>query len=196
MIADIALIRWVMSQDTYKNDQIVDQEILKKLDNGFRRLTWARKQANPSLLKRFLTRSAFHVLKYRKTTSNITLYDIAKSGFEHLDSNIGVYALDGDCYTVFKPLLHSIVCTIHQVNPTVNHPAESAWADIDHIETSVDTEGIYIDKICMTVSRSIQKYPFLPHMDAKQFDHIEKDGTWPIYSVHLCFLKIKIAAVC
>ena len=91
------------SQDHYKNESlIVDQETLKKLDNGFRRLTWARRQQSQSLLKRFLTRSIFRVLKHRLTPSGVSLADIAKSGFEHLDAKIGVFAFDPDCYMVFK----------------------------------------------------------------------------------------------
>ena len=95
---------------------LVDLEILKKLDNGFRRLTWARRQFSRSLLKRFLTKAVFRVLKYRKTQSGHTLHDIAKCGFEHLDATIGVYAYDPDCYKVFKPLLHTIICSINQGN--------------------------------------------------------------------------------
>ena len=150
-----------MSLDNYKNESIVDQEILKKLDNGFRRLTWARRQFSRSLLKRFLTKSVFRVLKYRKTASGFTLFDIAKSGFEHLDANIGVYAFDPDCYKVFKPLLHSIICSINQITPKIQHPKIPNWTDIDYIEVSIDPDGKYIDKICMTVSRSIHPYPFL-----------------------------------
>ena len=81
-----------MSQDHYKNASIVDQETLKKLDNGFRRLTWARRQYSHSLLKRFLTKSVFNTLKYRTSPSGTTLFDIAKCGFEHLDDKLGAYA--------------------------------------------------------------------------------------------------------
>ena len=154
---------------------IVDQEILKKLDNGFRRLTWARRQSSRSLLKRFLSKSVFSVLKYRKTSNGFTLYDIAKSGFEHLDASIGVYAFDMECYKVFKPLLHSIVCSINQITPVIRHPKASNWTDIDHIGVSIDSNGDYIDKICMTVSRSLQTYPFLPAMSAKQLESLEKE---------------------
>ena len=176
-IADIALIRWVMSQDNYKNESIVDQEILKKLDNGFRRLTWARRQFSRSLLKRFLTKSVFRILKYRKTENGFTLHDIAKSGFEHLDANIGVYAFDSDCYTVFKPLLHSIICSINQVTPKIIHSKISNWTDIDHVEVSIDPEGKYIDKICMTLSRNIETYPFVPAMSVKQLESLQREIT-------------------
>lgn len=164
-----------MSQDNYKNESIVDQEILKKLDNGFRRLTWARRQFSRSLLKRFLTKSVFRTLKYRKTENGFTLHDIAKSGFEHLDANIGVYAFDSDCYTVFKPLLHSIICSINQVTPKIIHSKISNWTDIDHVEVSIDPEGKYIDKICMTLSRNIQTYPFVPAMSVKQLESLERE---------------------
>ena len=44
--ADIALSRWILSQDTFKIQTVIDRGLvipkdsLKKLDNGFRRLTW------------------------------------------------------------------------------------------------------------------------------------------------------------
>ena len=173
--ADIALIRWVLSQDKYKNDKIVDQETLKKIDNGFRRLTWARRQYSQSLLKRFLTKSVFSVLKYRKAPSGATLYDIAKCGFEHLDAKIGAYAHDADSYIVFKPLLQSIICSINQISPKKGHPKTSDWRDIDHIDPSIDPEGKYIDKICMTVSRSIKGYAYLPAMTVSNLENLEKD---------------------
>lgn len=131
-----------MSQDDYQNEAIVEQETLKLLDNGFRRLTWARRQPNPSLLKRFLTRSLFRALKFRQTSSGVTLYDVAKSGFEHLDTKLGVAAYDAESYKAFKPLLHSIVCCINQVSPKTCHPAQSNWTDVDHINSHlIDPEG-------------------------------------------------------
>ena len=175
ILADIALTRWVMSIDTYKNEitEPLDQEILKKLDNGFRRLTWARRQYSQSLLKRFLVKSVFHVLKHRKTTSGVNLYDIAKSGFEHLDSKIGVFAYNDECYKIFKPILHPVICTIHHVTPLISHPKESNWSDIDHIEGGLDPDGKYIDKITMTVSKNISPFPFVPHMTKSQLVALE-----------------------
>ena len=44
--ADIALSRWILSQDTFRIQTVIDRGLvipkdsLKKLDNGFRRLTW------------------------------------------------------------------------------------------------------------------------------------------------------------
>ena len=176
-LADIALTRWVMSIDTYKPTatEPLDQEILKKLDNGFRRLTWARRQFSQSLLKRFLVKSVFHTLKHRQTSGNINLYDIAKSGFEHLDSKIGVFAHNEECYKVFKPILHPVICTIHQATPLASHPKESNWSDIEHLEVELDPEGKYIDKITMTVSKNITPYPFVPSMTKSQFESLERE---------------------
>ena len=87
---------------------------MKKLDNGFRRLTWARNQSSPSLLKRFLTKPIFQQLKLRLTIQRTSLLDVAKAGFEHLDSQIGLIAPDIDSYEVFLLILHPAICTIHQ----------------------------------------------------------------------------------
>ena len=40
---------------------------------------------------------------------------------------------------------------------------------------SIDPDGKYIDKICMTVARSIHPYPFIPAMTPKQLDSLEKE---------------------
>ena len=167
-----------MSIDTYKQpaSEPIDQEILKKLDNGFRRLTWARRQYSQSLLKRFLVKSVFHILRPRSTTSGVNLYDIAKSGFDHLDSKIGVFAYNEECYKVFKPILHPVICTIHHATPIVCHPQEPNWSDIEHLESGgLDPQGQYISKITMTVSKNITPYPFVPCMTKSQLESIERE---------------------
>jgi hypothetical protein len=111
----------------------VSQDVLKKLDNGFRRLTWSRRQFSHSLVKRFLTKTVFKVLKHRSTTLGTNLHEVIKSGIEHLDSKVGAYGMDIECYRVFRPILHPIICTIHQTTPKVTHPKKSDWTDINHI---------------------------------------------------------------
>ena len=121
--ADIALSRWILSQDHFNIQTLIDHgltintNILKKLDNGFRRLTWARRQSSPSLLKRFLTKSIFQQLKLRQTLSGTNLHDIAQSGFEHLDSPIGLFVPDLEAYEVFRPIIHPALCITHNVTP-------------------------------------------------------------------------------
>ena len=66
------------------------------------------------------------------TLAGSNLFDLSKSGFDHLDSAIGLFAYDSDCYEVFKPILHPAICTIHHVSPRVTHP-DSDWSNIDHI---------------------------------------------------------------
>ena len=68
------------------------------------------------------------------TLAGSNLFDLSKSGFDHLDSAIGLFAYDSDCYEVFKPILHPALCTIHQVSPKVTHP-DSDWSNIDHLGT-------------------------------------------------------------
>lgn len=183
--ADIALTRWILSQDNYHvNTKPIEISIetKKKLDNGFRRLTWARRQSSQSLLKRFLTKSIFNILKLRQTSSGVNLYDVAKVGFEHLDSKVGAAAFDPECYTVFKPLLHPIICTIHQATPMVKHPEKQAWNAID--PTGLDPEGKYISKISIRVSRSLQHFPFLPKMSRKQLEASEQEVRSTLKAMH------------
>ncbi len=167
--------------DTYGNPNPLnpsdpgDKAILKKLDNGFRRLTWARRQFSQSLLKRFLTKSAFHVTKNRKSKDGSTLYDIIKSGFEHLDSKIGAFAVDTDCYNAFRPILHPIICTLHGCKPKITHPSKSDWTGVDHLDTDMDPDGIYVEKISLRVVRNLKNFPFVPKMTEHQLQTMERD---------------------
>ena len=70
-------------------------------------------------------------------------------------------------------MLHSIICSINQVSPRICHPSESNWEDIDHISELKSND--YLEKICMSVSRNIEAYPFVPLMTLKQLESLEKE---------------------
>lgn len=179
--ADSALTRWVLSKDTYSERTMkggpqftVEPETLKKLENGFRRITWARRQYSSSLLKRFLTRPVFELLKHRVTTSGVNLYDVACSGFEILDSHVGAFAMDLDSYVTFLPLLHPIICSIHGCSPEQSQP-QTNWVNIGHIDLSLDVDHKFIDSIRVSVVRTLRQYPFVPKMSQEQLEFMERD---------------------
>lgn len=62
-----------------------------------------------SLLKKHLTEELFNSLKDKKTANGISLYDCINSGVQNLDSSVGVYAGDAECYTLFASLFDKVM---------------------------------------------------------------------------------------
>ena len=66
-----------------------------------------------SLLAKHMTRTLFEDLKDLKTSMGVTVHDCIISGVEHLDSKVGVYAGDAECYVLFAPLMNPIISDLH-----------------------------------------------------------------------------------
>ena len=125
---------------------VVDHRTQQKLENAFRRLTWAK--ACKSLLKRFLTRKVFLRLQKRASVEGGTLFDLIQSGVETLDDAVvGVLLPDKDSYRVFWPLIKPIISTFHGTEGTeVKHPGidwpskEDLPADLNLIALEAEEE--------------------------------------------------------
>jgi len=174
-----------------------DEAIIKKLDVAYRRLAWAR---NPNrLLKRFLTKPVFEVLKYRLTKeSSGTLLDVIRAGVEFLDTDAGILAPDPESYSTFKPLLHPVICTLHDANPDQKQPDEN-WdlSELDDdlfvggsendggaddaskgaaiVKGAIDAKSVFVESVAMRISRSIKGYPFQSKMSEEQYAGMEKN---------------------
>ena len=132
-----------------------DDDIVRKLENCFKKLTWAR--GSSSLLKRFLTKKVFDRLKYRVTTTSgggATLYDVIAAGVENLDTPIGVFAPDPNTYRTFWPLLKPLISTWHRVQnsrsliqPSVN------WGDLGRFDTSGGFDRKYVRSYQFRIAR-------------------------------------------
>ena len=66
-----------------------------------------------SLLMKHLTLPVWNQLKDRKTSSGVRLKDCIRSGVDHTDCEIGVYAGDAESYAVFAPLFDPIIVDCH-----------------------------------------------------------------------------------
>ena len=66
-----------------------------------------------SLLKKHFTQAVFDQLKDKKTSRGITINDCIRSGVENLDSGVGLYAGDEECYTLFGPLFTPLIEDYH-----------------------------------------------------------------------------------
>jgi len=61
-----------------------------------------------SLLKKHLSEELFNSLKDKRTAKGISIYDCINSGVQNLDSSVGVYAGDDECYSLFAPLFDKV----------------------------------------------------------------------------------------
>ena len=141
-----------------------------------------------SLLKRFLTKAVFEVLKQRLTKSfRSSLLDVIYVGIEHLDLSRGeiqgagcggVFAPDAESYTIFRPLLHPIICVLQDATPEKKHPKED-WDQLllsHHItDPIIDPKSVFVESVAITISRSIKGYPFLHKMSEKRLKGMETE---------------------
>ncbi|RWS17690.1 Arginine kinase-like protein, partial [Dinothrombium tinctorium] len=162
----------LLSSSFYKPNRkmVVDQQVLDKLEAGFKKLQAATDCH--SLLKKYLTQEIFDALKTRQTSMGATLLDVIQSGIENLDSGVGIYAPDAESYTVFKELFDPVIEDYHKgFKPTDKHPPK----DFGNIETLVDLdpEGKYVISTRVRCGRSLQGYPFNPCLTESQYKEME-----------------------
>lgn len=146
-------------------------EVVEKLEAGFKKLQDSKECK--SLLKKYLSKEVFDSLKTKKTNMGATLLDIVQSGFENLDSGVGVYAPDAESYTLFKPLFDPIIEDYHGgFKPTDKHP-KSDWGDINTL-VDLDPEGKYVVSTRVRCGRSLKGYPFNPCLTEAQYKEMEQ----------------------
>ena len=90
---------------------MVDAATVEKLEAGYQKLQDAPNCH--SLLKKYLTRDVLDTLKNKTSCLGSTLLDVVQSGFENLDSGVGIYAPDADSYSVFGALFDPVIEDYH-----------------------------------------------------------------------------------
>merc|ERR1711970_1370421 len=112
-------------------------------------------------------------LKAKKTKLGATLLDVVQSGFENLDSGVGVYAPDAEAYSLFAPLFDPIIEDYHVgFSQTDKHPAKD-FGDVDSL-VNVDPEGKYVVSTRVRCGRSMEGYPFNPCLTEAQYKEMEE----------------------
>jgi len=150
---------------------MADAAVLEKLEAGFKKLQGATDCK--SLLKKYLTRDVLDQLKDKKTKLGATLLDVVQSGFENLDSGVGVYAPDAEAYSLFAPLFDPIIEDYHVgFSQTDKHPAKD-FGDVDSL-VNVDPEGKYVVSTRVRCGRSMEGYPFNPCLTEAQYKEMEE----------------------
>merc|ERR1712228_734433 len=133
------------------------------------------KAESKSLLKKYLTKDIFLKLKDKKTAQGCDFKSCIKSGIDNLDSGIGVYASDGDAYTVFSDLLDPIICDYHKLDSLDNfsHPTQNFTFD-DAFSTELDPENKFIISTRIRVARNVNGYPLRGGMSEQQTNDLEQ----------------------
>merc|ERR1711931_531231 len=122
---------------------------------------------------KYLTRDVLDQLKDKKTKLGATLLDVVQSGFENLDSGVGVYAPDAEAYSLFAPLFDPIIEDYHvSFSQTDKHPAKD-FGDVDSL-VNVDPEGKYVVSTRVRCGRSMEGYPFNPCLTEAQYKEMEE----------------------
>ncbi|XP_066592723.1 arginine kinase-like [Prorops nasuta] len=124
------------------------------------------------MLKKYLTREVFELLKERKTSYGSTLLDVIRSGLCNPDSHIGIYAADPEAYVVFKELFNPVIEEYHGFESSSSQP-ETNWGNPEELG-NLDPDGAYIISTRVRCARSIEGYPFNPTMNETHYLDLEK----------------------
>jgi hypothetical protein len=93
-----------------------------------------------------------------------------QSGVDNLDSRVGIFAADPDSFSVFRPLFHPIICTVHLASPETRQP-DPDFSDSDHLMCEDLPD---VDFVSVSVSRCLSGHPFVSTMSKDKFSEIEK----------------------
>ncbi|XP_055613470.1 arginine kinase-like [Uranotaenia lowii] len=144
-------------------------EIQLALETGFAEMEAA--EDCHSLLKKHLPRETFDELKELKTGLKSTLLDCIQSGLKNLDSGVGVYASDAECYEVFGKLFNPVIDEYHGgFAEDATHPP-TEWGDASTFE-NLDPEGEFIISTRVRCGRSIEGFPFNPRLKMDQYEEL------------------------
>ncbi|XP_076350065.1 arginine kinase-like isoform X1 [Tachypleus tridentatus] len=153
-----------------RESKMVDEVTMEKLEAGFQKLQEA--SDCKSLVKKYLTKDVLEKLKNKKTKMGATLLDVIQSGVENLDSGVGIYAPDGESYTVFSELFNPVIQDYHVgFKPTDKHPPK----DFGVVSTMVDLDpaGEFIVSTRVRCGRSLEGYSFNPCLTEAQYKEME-----------------------
>uniref|UniRef100_A0A6G1SIW6 Arginine kinase n=1 Tax=Aceria tosichella TaxID=561515 RepID=A0A6G1SIW6_9ACAR len=152
---------------------MADQAVVDKLEAGFAKLQATTPEQCHSLLKKYLTREVLDKNKTKKTAMGATLLDVCQSGFENLDSGVGIYAPDAESYTLFADLFNPIIEDYHGgFKATDKHPP-SDFGDMNTL-VNLDPNNEFVISTRVRCGRSLQGYPFNPCLTEAQYKEMEQ----------------------
>jgi len=135
-----------------------------------------------SLLKKHLTKAIYDQVKDQKTKTNDGteggIQHCIRSGCEHLDSGVGLYACDPEAYEKFRPLFDAVIKDYHNVKTDeIKHPTPN-WGTDEEVKSlgDLDPSGEMIVSTRVRVGRSYAGYGFPPIISDKKREEIEKNA--------------------
>lgn len=162
-----------VNRSKLNNSKMADQAVIDKLEAGFAKLQAATPEQCHSLLKKYLTREVLDKNKAKKTAMGATLLDVVQSGFENLDSGVGIYAPDAESYTLFADLFNPVIEDYHGgFKPTDKHP-QSDFGDMNTL-VNLDPNNEFVISTRVRCGRSLQGYPFNPCLTEAQYKEMEQ----------------------
>lgn len=143
-------------------------------------------KVNPkSLLKKYLTQETFDQLKGVKTSKGSTLWDCIKTGVINVDSSVGVYAGDEECYRVFAALFDPLIEDYH--SPYKLADGHTSSMDAEEVKyPDLDPEGKFIRSTRVRVARNLSGYGLPPTVTKEERLEIEKK-VFTCPPCNLCF---------
>lgn len=124
-----------------------------------------------SLLKKHLTMEMLDTLKINVTEQQSNLLDCIRTGLEQIDSSIGIYAADPECYDTFAAIFTPIIEDYHQGFESNSSQPEVDWGDATSF-SNLDPENKYIQTTRIRCARSIEGYSFHPRLSEEQYNDI------------------------
>ncbi|KAK7494590.1 hypothetical protein BaRGS_00014243, partial [Batillaria attramentaria] len=115
------------------------------------------------LVRKFLAREIVNRLKPMKTSS-ATLADCLRSGAWNLDSHIGIYAVDPECYSVYADIFDQVVHDYHMLasHEDIMQP-EINYGNLEKLKLpDLDPEGSIVLSTRIRASRNLEDYGFAP----------------------------------
>lgn len=144
-------------------------EVDLALTKGFTELT--SDEAGNSLLKQVMTTQIMNELKELKTKFKGTLLDCIQSGLEMFDTHLGVFACDGDAYTVFADLFDPLIEKLHGFKKDDKQPTLD-WGEPCKLPEMDPSGGGAIVRVKMECIRSVDCFPFAATMNFEQYEEI------------------------
>jgi len=113
-------------------------------------------QKKNSMVQKYLTPEIYQDLQGIVSVSGVTIDQLIRSGQQHTDSSIGVYAGDAECYSVFSKLLDKIICDYHNVDKLCGHNSNFHYVGKKHSALS----SKLIKSTRVRVARNLKGFAF------------------------------------
>lgn len=127
-----------------------------------------------SLLKKFLTRENFGVLKTLTTDMGGSLMNNIQCGLIEHEHGIGVFASDQGAFKTFETLFTPILEKLHDVDTEgeeiLNQPAPD-WGEVEEI-IDLDPEGLVVDSHTITLGRALEGVSFMSTISSEAIQEI------------------------